>query len=137
MFTLISVAAVAYIIWKHDTIAEAMRSGHSPREYLEHEAKRKQELREYARELKLERKRMKEREWIRNNMPAPTVNQLSAEEQAEVLDTLKAMETATSPTSSQTFPTPPELPAGVSVSNPNSMGNCGSGAGTNSARDWR
>jgi len=65
------------------------------------------------------------------------IDPLSAEEKAEVLDTLKAMETATSPTSSQTFPTPPELPAGVSVSNPNSMGNCGSGAGTNSARDWR
>jgi len=137
MFTLISFAAVAYIIWKHDTIAGAMRSGHSPREHLEHEAKRKQELREYARELKLERKRMKEREWLRNNMPAPIVKQLSAEEKAEVLDTLKAMETATSPTSSQTFPTPPELSAGVSVSNPNSTGNCGSGAGTNSARDWR
>jgi len=66
-----------------------------------------------------------------------SVDPLSSEEKAEVLDTLKAMETATSPTSSQTFPTPPELPAGVSVSNPNSMGNCGSGAGTNSARDWR
>ncbi|MBQ2822261.1 MAG: hypothetical protein IJF17_11870 [Thermoguttaceae bacterium] len=62
MFTLISFAAVAYVIWKHDTIAGAMRSGRSPREHLEHEAKRKQELREYARELKLERKRMKERE---------------------------------------------------------------------------
>lgn len=62
MFTLISFAAVAYIIWKHDTIEEAMRSGRSPREYLEHKAKHKQEFREYARELKLERKRMRERE---------------------------------------------------------------------------